>query len=98
MIAGLGGWMTCRGIVGWAIRGMSEISYGLYIMHLTILQSAWYWTQYGFWTAVTGAAIITFVLATLSWQCFERPILRYRPKHISQQPSLTPSLAAAQVD
>lgn len=65
------------------VRMIAAQSYGLYIMHLTFLDLA-FWVN-GTWpwinkpTAWLGSLVIPFVLSWLSFRYFETPILRMRP-------------------
>jgi peptidoglycan/LPS O-acetylase OafA/YrhL len=65
------------------MRTIAAQSYGLYIMHLTFVDLA-FWVN-GTWpwinkpTAWLGSLVIPFVLSWLSFRYFETPILRMRP-------------------
>lgn len=66
-------------------RRISAQSYGLYIMHLTILvdfvqQTLLAHGHIGPWTAVVLAIALPFVLSYFSFRYFEAPILRMRPR------------------
>jgi peptidoglycan/LPS O-acetylase OafA/YrhL len=68
---------------GWVVRRISAHSYALYIMHLTILvdlaQGLYLHQQISRPAAVIIAVGLPFLLAWLSYRCFESPILSLRP-------------------
>lgn len=73
------------GVVAAGIGWLSRISYGLYIMHLTILEMVSWGVAQGRFSAPAGIAlmiVVPLVLASLSFQYFETPILKRRPKQV----------------
>jgi len=76
-------WGRCDGWYAVPVRWLSRYSYGLYIMHFTVLEIASAWR-----VALTpwGAALVgicgPFVVAGLSWHFLEAPILARRPEQI----------------
>jgi len=79
-IIGATAWTTSHGLIARVVGKTSDISYGLYMMHLTILLAGGSWLIYGYWRAIAGIVIVTISLALLSWHCFESPILGLRPR------------------
>ena len=79
-IIGASSWVQSDGWFARVIRKISDISFGLYVVHLTILVAAGQWLTYGIIPVVTGAITVTVALALLSWHCLESPILRLRPR------------------
>jgi peptidoglycan/LPS O-acetylase OafA/YrhL len=79
-IIGATAWTAAHGWIARIVAKISDISYGLYIMHLTILLAGGSWLVYGYWPAIGAIVIVTIALAMFSWHCFEAPILRLRPQ------------------
>lgn len=76
--------------LAWPIRKVSAISYGLYVIHLTLLehvaQPLFLSHRVSVWGAVAIAIVSPFVLAWLSFRYFETPILRRRPPQTRDAP------------
>jgi peptidoglycan/LPS O-acetylase OafA/YrhL len=66
-------------------KTISAQSYGLYIIHETLLvtvaQELWWFHVVSAWGCVAIAVISPFILSYLSFRFLESPILRLRPKH-----------------
>jgi peptidoglycan/LPS O-acetylase OafA/YrhL len=86
-IIGATGWTTARGRIARVVTKLSDISYCLYLTHLTILLSGWNWIAYGYWHVVAGVIIAPIAVSLLSWHCFEAPILRLRPRQTFAAPA-----------
>jgi peptidoglycan/LPS O-acetylase OafA/YrhL len=71
-----------RSVIAGAIRWLSERSYGLYIVHFTVLQHAIQADDFGVFgeMKVVLAVCLAFLLADLSYRYLELPILRIRPR------------------
>jgi peptidoglycan/LPS O-acetylase OafA/YrhL len=68
---------------GWTIRTGARISYGAYIMNLTIIASViWHSSQHGLGLSfqIPVAAALILLLPYLSHRFFEAPLLRLRPQ------------------
>ncbi|WP_268799034.1 acyltransferase family protein [Pseudomonas huanghezhanensis] len=59
------------------IRGRFDISYGLYLYAFPVQQIVINCTPLGFYSSMAVAALVTAVLATMSWVLVERPALNY---------------------
>lgn len=75
-------WREASGLAASLIRRLSEQSYGIYLMHLSVMEILNYWK--GVWHlrasfCVALTLVLVFGLSFLSWRYFERPILRLRP-------------------
>lgn len=71
------------------IRWLSLRSYGLYIVHLSLIEYVWRKSASGWlppWLATPLIVVASVVLAELSWRFLESPILRRRPKQFSDEP------------
>ncbi len=75
-------WRHCGGAFGGAVRFLSRISYGLYIVHYTILEHAHDHLPVA--AAIVTGLVLPFGLAVLSWRFVEAPILRLRPRQEGQ--------------
>jgi peptidoglycan/LPS O-acetylase OafA/YrhL len=77
-------------VVAGTIRWLSERSYGLYIIHFTIMQLAIKPDDRGLFgeMKVVLAVCITFLLADLSYRFLEIPILRMRPRQCKPEASM----------
>ena len=74
---------TPRGALRAVVRGGARISYGIYIMHLTIIATvAWQAAQHGLGLGVVVPVSLALIvlLPALSWRFFEAPILAHRPR------------------
>ncbi|MCB8879861.1 acyltransferase [Acidisoma cellulosilytica] len=73
------------GLIARIGQTISAQSYGLYIMHLTILvnvaQYLWWKHLASAWVCAIIAITAPFFISYLSFHFFESPILRLRPKH-----------------
>ena len=80
-------WQPAETIIKW----VSTRSYGLYLIHLTIIDIAVYAMRTGrvstFWFA--GVIASVFVLADLLHRYFERPIMALRPEQFPQKRDAT---------
>jgi peptidoglycan/LPS O-acetylase OafA/YrhL len=67
------------------VKTISAQSYGLYLIHETILvnvaQGLWWFHLVPVWGCVAIAVIAPFILSYLSFRFLESPILRFRPEH-----------------
>ena len=86
------------GLFAPVIEWLSHISYGIYIIHLTVLEMvSWGWAE-GRLSALSATAIMMVVppvLATLSFRYFESPILARRPRQPeAPSPAIGPAFAA----
>ncbi len=76
------------------VQWLSHVSYGIYIIHLTILEMvSWGWAE-GRLSAFSATALMIvapLVLASLSFRYFEAPILARRPR---QPESPSPAIRA----
>lgn len=89
----------------WLVSTGSQMSYGLYIMHLTIIGSVGYFAaEYGFGAPFVIATSLVLIVALpyLSFRFFETPIMALRPRQarpaaatavLAPRESLTPPLA-----
>ena len=72
------------------VSAISAQSYGLYLIHLTILvdvaQTLWFRHIAPVWVCVGVAVIAPFALSYLSFRFLEAPILSWRPAHRPPQP------------
>jgi peptidoglycan/LPS O-acetylase OafA/YrhL len=73
-------WTTAPGWIAKIVGKISDISYCLYLTHLTILLPGGNWLAYGYWNVVAGVVGIPIAISLLSWHYFEAPILRLRPR------------------
>lgn len=80
-IVGAAAWADSRGYVARIVRKISDISYGLYLTHLTILLAGGSYLVHGFLPTLVGVLIIPIIISLLSWHFFELPILKLRPRH-----------------
>jgi peptidoglycan/LPS O-acetylase OafA/YrhL len=67
----------------WLVSTGSQMSYGLYIMHLTIIASVgWFASLHGLGTAfvITASLALIVALPYLSYRFFETPIMALRPR------------------
>ncbi|MDB5444826.1 MAG: Acyltransferase family, partial [Phenylobacterium sp.] len=82
-----------------AVVTASAQSYGLYLMHLTILVDVaqWLWNRHlaPTWVCAAIAIIAPFVLSYLSFRYLESPILRLRPEHRRRQAAAPAALRPA---
>jgi len=66
-----------------SLQKMGDLSYGVYIYHWCVLQLLFkYFPNLSSWTLLAIALPITFILAKLSWQFVEKPMLA-RKKSLS---------------
>ncbi|MCB1501614.1 MAG: acyltransferase [Bauldia sp.] len=82
MLPAAAAWREARGSMSTAIRWLSERSYCIYLIHLTLLGAALREAESGSiprWLAIEVGLLATFVLADLSYRFFEMPILKRRP-------------------
>ena len=70
-------WERCLNWAGAAVRRVSLYSYGLYIVHFTILEHVRAFLPVPL--AVILGVGLPFFLAALSWHFLEAPVLRWRP-------------------
>ncbi len=78
------------------VAWLSTRSYGLYVVHLTVLEAASARVFVHSWPrppAVALALVAAPLLAELSWRLVEQPVLRRRPRQPGGQPELTGSAA-----
>jgi peptidoglycan/LPS O-acetylase OafA/YrhL len=95
------------GMLSWHSRGSmssrlitagSEISYGLYIMHLTILEQVLFHAQLNNINqtlAILIAFMLMFAIPYASFRWFEQPILALRPRQRPDRPSQQRGASAA---
>jgi peptidoglycan/LPS O-acetylase OafA/YrhL len=72
-------WRAASGFMAIAVRAISLRSYGLYIVHLPVLELASFYRQglhAPIWCAVAAASVVIVILPVLSWRYLERPLLR----------------------
>lgn len=72
-----------------AVRWLSLRSYGLYIVHFSVIELAWREVARGWlpvWLATPVSVVVSVVLAELSWRFLESPVLRRRPKQFPDTP------------
>jgi peptidoglycan/LPS O-acetylase OafA/YrhL len=79
-IIGAVAWTTAGGWIAKVVRKISDISYGLYLMHLTILLACGNLLVHGLFPAVTAAVTIPIALSLLSWHFLETWVLKRRPR------------------
>jgi peptidoglycan/LPS O-acetylase OafA/YrhL len=72
-------WPACGGIGADLVRVVSRYSYGLYIMHYTVLENVHRYLP--LLLAIAVGITAPFLLAWLSWTYLEAPILARRPRH-----------------
>ncbi|MBV8779195.1 MAG: acyltransferase, partial [Alphaproteobacteria bacterium] len=80
-----------------AVRWLSERSYALYIVHLSLIEiGVFHAVRLGMPrnALLPGALIASLAVAELSFRCIERPILRRRPRQFPE-PLLAPASALA---
>ncbi len=83
LLAGLQAVRGRGGVLERAIAAGSRISYGLYIMHLAIINQVLVFAAahgYGRWFATIVTLPLIFALPYLSYRFFEGPILAWRPR------------------
>ncbi len=87
-------WQHCDNRAGQMVRALSRISYGLYIVHYTILEHAR--DRLPIPLAILAGVALPFVIAALSWRYIEAPILAWRPNQIPPQtePNIQPATKA----
>jgi peptidoglycan/LPS O-acetylase OafA/YrhL len=77
-------WRQMGGVFGAAVRFVSQCSYGLYIVHYSLLTAA------PAILPVAGAIVVgvgaPFLVAWGSWRWIEAPVLRRRPRHARDAP------------
>ena len=79
-----------RGWAAPAVIAVSETSYGLYLLHILVIEcmivnSRWFSAHR---TVLVGVAcILVWTLAWTSFHFFERPILKRRPRQFAPQPA-----------
>jgi peptidoglycan/LPS O-acetylase OafA/YrhL len=76
-------WRDCRNLAGRMVRALSRMSYGLYIVHYTILEHARDVLPVPL--AIAAGVVMPFVIAALSWRYLEAPILAWRPPQLGLQ-------------
>lgn len=83
---------------GTAVRWLSDRSYCLYIVHLTVITWAWdavAWLHLPVVLSSPLALLISAGLAEVSFRWFETPILRHRPRQPAPLPAETRRAIAA---
>jgi peptidoglycan/LPS O-acetylase OafA/YrhL len=78
-------WRRCDNLAGRMVRALSRISYGLYIVHYTILEHARDFLPVPL--AIVAGVVVPFVIAALSWRYMEAPILAWRPRQAGLAPA-----------
>jgi peptidoglycan/LPS O-acetylase OafA/YrhL len=73
----------CENGAGRMVRALSRISYGLYIVHYTILAHARDFLPVPL--AIVVGLVLPFLVAAFSWRYLEAPILGWRPRQIRLQ-------------
>ncbi len=76
-------WRECESVAGRCVRGLSRISYGLYMVHYTVLEHARDVLPVPL--AIAAGVIMPFVIAAVSWRYLEAPILAWRPPQVGLQ-------------
>ncbi len=100
ILVGMMAWRPGNPVFSKIITAGSQISYGLYIMHLTIIEQVLYFaTLHGYrqTPAVVVAFLLTFAIPYLTYRWFEAPILALRPRQRPGRPSRRRGTAAADV-
>ena len=65
---------SAEGLTHKLLRG-NDISYGVYVYHMLVINSLIQLGYYGAWPHGLAAATITALVAFASWRCVERPAL-----------------------
>ena len=72
-------WQNASGAIAIAMRAISLRSYGLYIVHLPVLELASYYRgglHAPIWSEIAATAGAIWLLPVLTWRYIERPLLR----------------------
>jgi peptidoglycan/LPS O-acetylase OafA/YrhL len=75
-------WRAAHGPAAAAVRAVAKYSYGLYMIHLTVLETIHYYRPrigLGAAPSIALACLLIVVLPVLSWRFLEQPMLRLRP-------------------
>jgi peptidoglycan/LPS O-acetylase OafA/YrhL len=71
------------GPLGWVVRTCARISYGMYLMNITIIfLVVWYAGGYGLRFDVSVCLALILLLPYLSQRFFEAPLMRLRPRQM----------------
>jgi peptidoglycan/LPS O-acetylase OafA/YrhL len=71
---------SCRGVSQAALRG-NDISYGIYIYHMVVINFLIAFGYRGDWLHLGAAIVCTIVLGILSWNLVEKVALAYKPRN-----------------
>lgn len=89
VLVGMLQWHSRGGASLKIITAGSQISYGLYIMHLTIIEQVLFFAQlhgYDRTPAVVVGILLMFAIPYASFRWFEGPILALRPRQLPARP------------
>jgi peptidoglycan/LPS O-acetylase OafA/YrhL len=83
--------------LAWFVGMGSKLSYGIYIMHLTIIEAVSYYavahSRTRLFIALTSGVLIV-LLPYVSYRLFEAPIMALRPRQRRPAPTIAPAWAA----
>ena len=72
-------WRDASGVLAVSVRAISLRSYGLYIVHLPVLELAAFYRgrlHVPIWCQIIAASAVILLLPVLTWNYLERPLLR----------------------
>lgn len=64
--------------IGRAAILKNDVSYGMYIWHMPIINALLYYDGWTMWPNIFGTLVFTIIIAVLSWRFVERPMLRMK--------------------
>ncbi len=72
-------WQDASSVIAHGVRAISLRSYGLYIVHLPVLELSTYYrdrVHVPVWCQITATSAVIVILPALSWRYLEQPLLR----------------------
>ena len=91
-------WRDAGGVLAVAVRAISLRSYGLYIVHLPVLELASFYRgclHAPVWAEIVATTTLMVLLPALTWRYIERPLLRRGSPEDGSGLALARSLEAA---